>query len=104
MRDVVEAVRQINPGIIRFGGSTLENYEWDQALGSPDTRAPFPVSYWGGLEENFVGVEEFVALCREIGAEPLVCVRWTGKKPEDAAAEVEYFRQQPSAVVRLLIF
>jgi alpha-L-arabinofuranosidase len=90
-RDVVEAVRQMNPGMIRFGGSTLEDYQWDQALGSPDMRAPFPVSYWGGLEENFVGVEEFAALCREIGAEPLVCVRWTGKKPEDAAAEVEYF-------------
>ena len=43
------------------------------------------------MEENFVGVEEFVAFCHEVGAEPLVCVRWTGKKPEDAAAEVEYF-------------
>ena len=29
-------------------------------------------------------------LCEYIGAEPLICVRWTGKKPEDAAAEVEY--------------
>jgi alpha-L-arabinofuranosidase len=90
-RDVVEAVRQMRPGVIRFGGSTIQDYEWDQSLGPPDTRAPFPLHYWGGLEENFVGVEEFVALCREIGAEPLVCVRWTGKKPEDAAGEVEYF-------------
>ena len=29
-------------------------------------------------------------LCEYIGAEPLICVRWTGKQPEDAAAEVEY--------------
>ena len=45
----------------------------------------------GGLDPNFIGVEEFVQLCRYVKAEPLVCVRWTGKKPQDAAAEVEYF-------------
>ncbi len=89
--DVVRVLRELKPGVLRFGGSTLEEYEWDQCLGPRDRRAPFPLSYWGGLEENFVGVEEFVALCHEIGAEPLVCVRWTGKKPQDAAGEVEYF-------------
>jgi len=45
----------------------------------------------GGLQENFVGVEEFVQLIQYIGAEPLLCVRWTGKTPQDAAHEVEYF-------------
>ena len=45
---------------------------------------------WGGWEENFVGLDEFVRLCEYVGAEPLICVRWTGKQPEDAAAEVEY--------------
>jgi alpha-N-arabinofuranosidase len=43
-----------------------------------------------------VGVEEFVLLCREVGAEPLVCVRWTGKTPEDAAHQVEYFNGDAS--------
>jgi len=89
--DVVEALRALKPAVIRFGGSTTEDYEWDQSVGPWDSRAPFPVRYWGGLEENFVGLEEFAALCREVGAEPLVCLRWTGKRPEDAAAQVEYF-------------
>jgi alpha-L-arabinofuranosidase len=89
--DALEAIRALHPGVIRFGGSALETYEWDQCLGTWDRRAPFPQSYWGGLEENFVGLEEFVALCQTVGAEPLVCVRWTGKTPADAAAEVEYF-------------
>ena len=43
---------------------------------------------WGGLDPNFIGVEEFVRLAQHVDAEPLVCVRWTGKKPEDAFAEV----------------
>lgn len=90
-RDAVRALRELKPGIIRFGGSALELYEWDRCVGPADKRAPFPLGYWGGLDENIVGVEEFVGLCREVEAEPLVCVRWTSKSPEDAAAEVEYF-------------
>jgi alpha-N-arabinofuranosidase len=42
------------------------------------------------LEENFVGYDEFIQLCKYLGTEPLVCVRWKGRRPEDAAAEVEY--------------
>lgn len=89
--DVVNALKAMNPGIIRFGGSEIEYFEWDKVLGDWDQRAPALNTAWGGINENFVGVEEFVQLCRHVGAEPLVCVRWTGRKPEDAAAEIEYF-------------
>lgn len=87
--DVVEALQGLKPGVIRFGGTSIEGLEWDRTIGNWDTRAPF-TTYWGGLEPNFVGLEEFVRLCRLVGAEPLICVRWTGKQPADAAAEVEY--------------
>jgi len=87
--DVVEALRKLQPGVIRFGGTSVEGYEWEQTIGGWDSRVPF-TTYWGGLELNFVGLDEFVQLCRHVGAEPLICVRWTGKSPADAAAEVEY--------------
>jgi alpha-N-arabinofuranosidase len=87
--DVVEALKGLKPGVIRFGGTSIEGLEWERTVGDWDTRAPF-TTYWGGLESNFVGLEEFVRLCRLVGAEPLICVRWTGKQPADAAAEVEY--------------
>jgi alpha-N-arabinofuranosidase len=80
----------MNPGIIRFGGSMIEVYEWEKSIGPWDTRVPYVTGPWGGLEPNFVGVEEFVQLSRYVGAEPLICVRWSGKKPQDAADEVEY--------------
>src|SRR5579864_7208794 len=89
--DVVAALNALQPGVIRFGGSTLEVFEWDKCLGNWDLRAPYVTEPWGGLDPNFVGVEEFVQLARYVGAEPLICVRWTGKTPQDAAAEVEYF-------------
>jgi alpha-N-arabinofuranosidase len=87
--DVVEALKQLKPGVIRFGGTSVEGYEWEQTIGNWDTRVPF-TTYWGGLEPNFVGLDEFVQLCRHVRAEPLICLRWTGKTPVDAAAEVEY--------------
>lgn len=87
--DVVAALKELQPGVIRFGGTSIEGLEWEQTVGDWDTRAPF-TTYWGGLEPNFVGLDEFVRLCELVGAEPLICVRWTGKQPSDAAAEVEY--------------
>ncbi len=94
--DVVAALKRMHPGIVRFGGSTMEDYEWERGIGPWDKRQPF-TTVWGGLEENFVGIDEFIRLCRYIGAEPLICVRWTGKKPEDAAAEVEYCNGSPQS-------
>jgi alpha-N-arabinofuranosidase len=93
--DVVAALKAMTPGVMRFGGSSMEVFEWDKCIGSWDTRVPYTTMPWRGLEPNFVGVEEFVQLCQYVGAEPLVCVRWTGKTPADAAAEVEYFNGGP---------
>jgi len=89
-RDVVRAVRALRPSIIRFGGSTVESYEWMEGIGDPDLRVPF-TTVWGGLEPNNVGLEEFVEFCRTVGSEPLICVRYTDKTPQDAANQVEYF-------------
>lgn len=88
--DVIQALKDMNPGIVRWGGSTTEGYEWSECIGNWDLRAPF-TTCWGGLEPNFVGMEEFVQLCRHIDADPLLCIRWSGKTPEDGAAQVEYF-------------
>jgi alpha-N-arabinofuranosidase len=88
--EVVRALKAMSPGLMRFGGSMIEVYAWEKSIGSWDTRVPYVTGPWGGLEPNFVGIEEFVLLARYVGAEPLICVRWTGKKPEDVADEVEY--------------
>jgi alpha-L-arabinofuranosidase len=93
--DVVAALKEMNPGVIRFGGTSIEYFEWDRSIGPWDQRVPFPTP-WGGLDLNFVGVEEFIQFCQYLGAEPLVCVRWTGKTPADAAAQVEYFNSDPA--------
>jgi alpha-N-arabinofuranosidase len=89
-RDVAEALKALRPGIIRFGGSTTEGFEWTATIGDPAKRVPF-TTCWGGLEPGNAGLEEFVQLCRWVGAEPLICVRFSGKTPKQAAEQVEYF-------------
>ena len=88
-RDVAEALKALKPGIIRFGGSTIEGFEWTATIGDPDKRVPF-TTCWGGLEPGNAGMDEFLRLCQWAGAEPLICVRFSGKQPKDAADEVEY--------------
>ena len=82
--------RRSSPGIIRFGGSTTEGFDWTATIGDPTRRVPF-TTYWGGLEPGNAGLEEFVQLCEWVDAEPLICIRFTGKTPQDAADQVEYF-------------
>jgi len=89
--DVVKALQSSKPYIVRFGGSTIETFEWTDTIGNSDKRAPFSDDPWGGLQDNFVGPEETVQLIKHVGAEPLISVRWTGRGPQDAANEVEYF-------------
>ena len=88
--DVANALKALKPGIIRFGGSTTEGFEWTDTIGDPARRVPF-TTYWGGLEPGNAGLEEFIQLCQWVGAEPLICIRFTGKSPQDAAEQVEYF-------------
>jgi alpha-N-arabinofuranosidase len=92
--DVVAAVKALRPGVIRFGGSTVDvlemaDFEWRDTVGDPAHRRPFRA--WGGLQPTGPGLEEFVRFCRLVDAEPLVCVRFTRRTPKDAADQVEYF-------------
>jgi alpha-N-arabinofuranosidase len=98
--DVVAAVKALKPGVIRFGGSALDDpalgtFDWRDTLGDPDRRRPFHA--WGGLQPAGAGLEEFVQFCRHVGAEPLLCVRVSGKTPKDAADQVEYFNGPDSS-------
>jgi alpha-N-arabinofuranosidase len=88
-KDAALALKALKPGIIRFGGSTIEGFEWTDTIGEPAKRVPF-TTCWGGLEPGNAGLDEFLKLCQWVEAEPLICVRFGGKTPKDAADQVEY--------------
>lgn len=92
--DVVRALTELKPGVIRVGGSVMDDinlgdFEWKDTVGDVDRRKPFRA--WGGLQPVGPGLEEVVQLIQRVGAEPLICVRVTNRTPADAAEEIQYF-------------
>ncbi len=75
-KDFVDLVRQLSPGVVRFGGLFSRYYRWREGVG-PVRKRPWQRNYvWGGKETNRVGTHEFVDFCRRVGAEPLYCVNF----------------------------
>lgn len=104
--DFVDVTRQLAPPLLRWGGCISSYYRWKEAVGPRPQRVPMENLLWGGWESNQVGTAEFLDFCRQVGADPLICVnfesdgrqRWT-RSPhgsvrtageEEAAAWVDY--------------
>ena len=90
-RDVIEVVKEVHPGVIRFGGSCVDpgHYRWKENIGERDKRVPWTNSPWGRLDPADVGIDEFCQFCELTGAEPLICASFSDG-PQNAADLVEY--------------
>ena len=89
--DTLALLKELNSPVYRWpGGNFVSGYDWKDGIGDPDKRPPRKNPAWKGIEPNDVGIHEYMALMREIGAEPYIAVN-TGLADEGAAAqEVEY--------------
>jgi hypothetical protein len=97
-KDVVEKLREVSPSVVRFpGGCFVSFYNWESSVGNRDTREPQPSFYWGGLEENDVGLDEFLHLSRLAGFEPQICFNMMTSTPFKARQMVEYLNGPPDA-------
>ena len=73
------------------GGNFVSAYDFYDGLGDADKRPPRPQPMWGSrLESNDVGLHEFVAFCRLLGAEPDLTINSGFGDARSAAEQVEY--------------
>ncbi len=98
--DTVALLKQLNSPVYRWpGGNFVSGYNWKDGIGNPDQRPPRKNPAWKGIESNDVGIHEYMALMRELGAEPYIAVN-TGLADETAAAqEVEYLNGSTSTTL-----
>lgn len=90
-KDVVDCLKAIAPPVIRFpGGCFASFYDWRSSIGDRDTREPMESFIWGGLEENDVGIDEFMTLSEEVGFQPQICVNMMTSIPFYGRQLVEY--------------
>jgi alpha-N-arabinofuranosidase len=73
--DLLKAVADIKPPIIRWpGGCFASPYRWKDGIGPQHQRRVTRMALWDDLDINSLGTDEFIALCRLVGAEPLLVV------------------------------
>jgi alpha-N-arabinofuranosidase len=73
------------------GGNFVSAYDWRDGLGDRDKRPPRTQPMWSDrVESNDVGLHEFFALCRLVGAEPDLAIDSGFGSAREAAEQVEY--------------
>lgn len=71
---LISKIRELGPGMIRWGGCFASYYHWREAVGPRENRVPMHNLCWDGIYHNQVGTAEFAELCRLVNAEPLLVV------------------------------
>ncbi len=117
-KDTLETLKELNSPLYRWpGGNFLSGYDWLDGVGNIDERpsrrnlhymgleSDFAseeamissdiiklnsLGFYGGIEPNDYGLDEFMAMCEYLDAEPLMMVNDGLGSVEDAAAQVEY--------------
>ncbi len=88
-KDLLEALKRINPPVIRWpGGCFADSYHWQDGIG-PREKRPRRVNLWGE-ESNQFGTDDFLNLCSKVGAKPYICLNVGSGSPEEASSWVEY--------------
>jgi alpha-N-arabinofuranosidase len=84
--------------LIRYpGGCFADGYHWKDGIGPRASRPRRLNRMWfklgprlGPMEDNHFGTDEFLALCREVGAEPMLTVNVGSGTVSEAMDWVEY--------------
>jgi alpha-N-arabinofuranosidase len=89
--DVIRFLKESRLPILRWpGGNFVSSYHWRDGVGPIEQRPTLPNYAWGQQENNFFGTDEFIAFCRAVGCEPMICINAGGGTPAEAAQWIEY--------------
>jgi alpha-N-arabinofuranosidase len=95
-QDVIAALRELHVPVVRWpGGCFVSGYHWQDGIG-PE-RTPVFDRAWRVTDPNTFGTDEFVAWCREIGAEPYICTNAGTGTGEEMADWLEYCNSLPGS-------
>ncbi len=90
-QDVIDLVKPLGVPAIRYpGGNFVSAYNWEDGVGPAAQRPKRLDLAWRSLEPNEVGVNEFAAWCRLVGAELMMAVNLGTRGIEEACALLEY--------------
>ena len=89
--DTLKLLKELDSPVYRWpGGNFVSGYDWKDGIGDPDRRPTLTNPAWTGMEYNDVGINEFIAFCREVDAEPFIAVNTGLGTVESLREEIEY--------------
>ena len=89
--DLLGAIDALKAPIIRWpGGCFASAYRWKDGIGPQEKRGAYPFSIWDDREVNSYGTDEFLAMCRRVGTEPLIVINtgtlgWNARRTPETA-------------------
>lgn len=73
--DLLQAIADLKPPLIRWpGGCFASAYRWKAGIGPQSQRVSYPREIWDDVDVNSFGTDEFIEMCRRVGAEPCLVV------------------------------
>lgn len=89
--DVKELIKELGVKTIRYpGGNFVSGYDWKDGIGDRTGRPKRKELAWGTVEDNQVGIDEFIPLIRQLGIEPLLAANLGTGTPKEAGELLEY--------------
>ncbi|RQW05272.1 alpha-N-arabinofuranosidase [candidate division KSB1 bacterium] len=89
--DYIDALKELEITNMRWpGGNFVMGYNWQDGIGPKDQRPARINLAWGGIDNNHVGTDEWIALNKAIGSENVICVNLGLATIQDACYWVEY--------------
>ena len=90
-QDVLALTQELGVSTVRYpGGNFVSGYRWEDGTGPQQDRPRRPDLAWHSTETNEVGVDEFVAWCRQAGTEPMMAVNLGTRGVQEALDLLEY--------------
>jgi len=104
-KDVVENLKAIGPTVLRWpGGNFAGEYRWKDGLLPSDQRGPLQAAteietqpHSDGYDFHEISTDDFIALCREVGAEPFITINLAWNDPKESAEWIEYCNGTPDS-------
>ena len=90
-RDTLDLVRELDVPIVRYpGGNFLSGYNWEDGVGTRESRPARTDLAWKVIETNEIGTNEFAHWAKKAGADVMMAVNLGTRGAQEAKDLLEY--------------
>ena len=71
---MLEEMKKVGPTMFRWpGGNMVSSWDWRDSIGDPDKRSPRLNPAWDEVQQNDLGIDEYMVLNKLLNMEPYIC-------------------------------